>query len=165
MTSYIAKFATTIVTTLAISPLVFSLNINFAQAELNERTAVEIKNATTKINNINLPTSNKIGQVERDNDAPAQSASGNREKSMEYLKMGIEAENDKNPELALANYYTAAKTDPTNGHAFLFAGKLIGNSKTGIDSLQVAIHLFKEENDTDCLAIAMELLQSFYASN
>lgn len=165
MTSYIAKFATTAVATLAILPLVFSLNINFAQAELNDNAVVEIKNITTKINNINSPNSNKIGQVDRDNDAPAQSTSGNREKSMEYLKMGIEAENDNNPELALANYYTAAKTDPSNGHAFLFAGKLIGNSKTGIDSLKMAIRLFKNEDDTECLAIAIELLRSYRASN
>jgi tetratricopeptide (TPR) repeat protein len=84
---------------------------------------------------------------------------------MEYVKSGYEAQQTGNEELAIANYYTALKIDPTNGYAFLLVGGMLGNTEEGNECVRAAIMLFRAEGDRDGYLLAVGLLKEFRASN
>jgi hypothetical protein len=157
MTYSIAKLFQIALATLTIVPLTFSLNLSPVRAASTPNAIGDITNLSGKIAGNSL----KIDRVKKSNDDNSDTeVSAARKKSMEYVNAGYEAEQAENEELALANYYTAIKVDRTNGHAFLMAGHLLGNTKAGIECLKISLKLFKAEGDSDCYKIAYELLQA-----
>lgn len=155
MTSQISKFVKITLATLAIFPLALAFNLTSARAEASGSIG-EIKEVSERIANRN-PLRPAPGESPADNAA--------RGKSMEYVKSGYEAQQAGNEELAIANYYTALKIDPTNGYAFLFVGGMLGNTEEGNDCIKAAIELFKAEGDRDGYLLAVGLLKEFRASN
>lgn len=162
MTSQISKFVKIALTTLAIFPLALAFNLTSARAEAPGGIS-EIKEVSERIANRNPLRPAPITQPTEDNSDAATSAA--RGKSMEYVKSGYEAQQAGNEELAIANYYTALKIDPTNGYAFLLVGGMLGNTEDGNDCVKAAIELFRAEGDREGYLLAVGLLKKFRASN
>jgi hypothetical protein len=161
MTSHIAKLFQLALTTLAICPISFTLDLHAAAAESPDPIG-ELHDLTEKIARNPLSPAPSAQSPEDNADAETGSA---RDRSMAYVKSGYEAQDAGNEELALANYYTAMKVDPTNGYAFLLAGRMLGNTEAGIDCLKAAAQLFVEQNDRPGYELASELLQASNAAN
>jgi hypothetical protein len=156
--TYYTKLLKIIIAT-SIFPLTLIHNLSPVRAE-SPKAIGDITNLTVKIARNPLQAAPVEESDDDDSDTEASSA---REASSAYIKAGYEAEQADQAELALANYYTAMKVDPTNGHAYLMAGHLqgfLGNTKAGIDCLEMSLKLFKAEGDSDCYKIAYELLQA-----
>jgi hypothetical protein len=150
------------VSTLIVS-LALTINPHLTQAQSNSSA---ISNPTTYLTGKiarNLFTPTLIDKSLEDNTDTETSAA--RDRSMELLKSGYEFEKAENEELALVSYYTAMKVDPTNGYSYLMAGRMLGNTETGIDCLKAAIELFKAQHNLDGYQLATELLATFSASN
>jgi tetratricopeptide (TPR) repeat protein len=160
MTFHISKFVKIALTTLTIFPLALVPNLTSVRAE-SPGSIGEIKNVTERIARNPL----RPAPVESPADDTDAAASVARGKSMEYVKSGYEAQQAGNEELAIANYYTALKIDPTNGYAFLLVGGMLGNTEEGNDCVKAAIELFRAEGDRDGYLLAVGLLKEFYASN
>jgi hypothetical protein len=144
------------IVTLAIVPLALSLSLSPAHAQ--SPAIGQIQSKTVKIARNSLLAAPVEESDDDDSDTEASSA---LEKSMAYVKSGYESEQAGNKELALANYLTGMQVDPTNGHAFLMAGNLLGNTENGIDCLKIALELFKAQGDLECYKITYELLETF----
>ena len=161
MTSHIAKLFQLALTTLAICPIALTLDLHAADAESPDPIG-ELQDVTEKIaRNPLQPVA--VTESLPDNLAPA--TSSDRDRSMVYVKSGYEAQEAGNEELALANYYTAMKVDPTNGYAFLLAGRMLGATEAGIECLKAAAQLFTEQNDARGYELASALLQASDAAN
>lgn len=161
MTSHnISKLFQVVLSTLAIVPLALTLDLNPARAE---SPIGEIKNVSERIANRNPLRPAPVTEAPAGNADSATSA--DREKSMEYLKVGYKAQEEGNEELALANYYTALKVDHSNGYGYLLIGQMLGNTEDGINCVKAAIELFKAEGDRDGYQLAVGLLKEFHASN
>ena len=163
MTFHISKLFQTALSTLAIVPLSLALNLSPARAEAPDAIG-DITNLTGQIAASRNPLQpDRVNKSIVDNSASE--AASARDRSMEYVKKGFEAEEAKNPELAMQNYITAAEIDETNGYAFLLLGRLVGNNKDGIALVQKALELFRAENDNQGLELATKLLQSANTAN
>ena len=155
MTYSISKLFQIAISTLAIVPLSLSFNLPSARAEPPLKPITEIAGNPLQIDS---------GEESPTDDTNTET-SGDREKSMEYLKSGYNAEQDKNKEEALENYSNAIKVDRTNGWAFLLAGRLIGPNETGIKLVKTAYQLFTEQDDREGAEMALELLKTANADN
>jgi hypothetical protein len=146
MTSHISKFAQFALVALAIIPLGLAFNTEKASAKLN----------TTQNTEHNLPAKNIIAQVELDN---LIATSNNRDRSMEYVKKGLLAQQEAGNEMkAMLYYYEAVKIDVTNPAAFMAAGNLFGETKEGIDCVKTAALLFQMEENQAGYKLAMNWL-------
>jgi hypothetical protein len=161
MTFSISKLAKIAVYTLAIVPF-FALDLSSVHAEAPDAIG-DITTLTEKIANRNpLQPAPVEGSIPSNSDSEASSV---RDRSMDYIKKGFEAEEAGNAELAMQNYITAAKIDPTNGYGFLLLGRLVGNNADGIMLVNKAAELFQAENDSEGLELATKLLKSANAAN
>ncbi len=162
MTSHTSKLFQIAVSALTIVPVALTLNLNSVRAQSTPNAIGELTDLTELVahNPLSPAPVAKLPQANSDLDS-----SSLRDRSMAYVKSGYEAETAENTELALANYYTAAKIDPTNGYAFLLAGRLIGNNETGIECVTMAAQLFKAQNDSQGYQLASGLLSSVNAIN
>jgi hypothetical protein len=161
MTSHITKLFQITLTTLAIFPLALTLNLSPVRAEAPD-TIGDITNITEKIaRNPLTPATRQSPQGSTDTEVSAE-----REQSMEYVQQGIEAQKSGNEPLAIANYYTAIKTDITNGYGFLFAGQLIGETdpENGINCAKAAAALFADQQDREGYELAIYLLRSLHVN-
>lgn len=162
MTSCISKLFQIALSTLAIVPLSLALNLSPARAEAPDAIG-DITEMTRQIANHNPLQPAAVNESIADNSGSE--ASSARDRSLEYVKQGYEAEKAGNTELAMQNYITAAKIDETNGYVFLLLGRLVGNNKDGISLVQKAAELFQSENDSEGLELATLLLKSVNAAN
>ena len=162
MTLHHSKLFQLAITTFAICPIVFTLDIHSTRAESHPDAIGELQDLTEKI------ARNPLQSVAVTESLPASLApatNADRDLSMASVKSGYEAQTEGNEELALAHYYTAMKIDPTNGYAFLLAGRLLGATEAGIDCLKAAAQLFTEQNDPEGYELASALLQASNAAN
>lgn len=162
MTSYISKLFQIALSTLAIVPLSLALNLSPANAEAPDAIG-DITDLNRQIANRNALQPAAISESLADNSNSE--ASSVRDRSLEYVKQGYEAEEAGNTELAVQNYITAAEIDETNGYAFLLLGRLAGNNTEGIALVQKAAKLFQAENDSRGIELSMMLLKSASAAN
>lgn len=161
MTFHISKLFQIAFSTLAIVPLSLALNLSPVRAEAPDAIG-DITELTGQIANHNPLQLAPVNESIADNsDSEASSV---RDRSLEYVKQGYEAEKAGNTELAMQNYITAAKIDPTNGYAFLLLGRLVGNNTDGISLVEKSAELFQAENDSQGLELAMTLLKSTNAA-
>jgi hypothetical protein len=155
MTSRISKlFQFAAVSTFAIAPL--TLQINPVRAE-SVNTITDISTITTTIARNSLNSSPPEESTDDNSNTEAGTA---RDRSMEYVNSGFEAEQAGNYQLALENYHTAMQIDLTNGKAFLMAGRLLRDTEIGKECLKVALELFASENDDLGYQMASELLEA-----
>lgn len=162
MTSYISKLFQIALSTFAIVPLSLALNLSPAHAEAPDSIG-DITDLTRQIANRNpLQPAATNESLAGNSNLEASSA---RDRSLEYVKQGYEAEKAGNTELAVQNYITAAEIDETNGYAFLLLGRLAGNNTEGIALVQKAAKLFQAENDSRGIELSMMLLKSANAAN
>jgi hypothetical protein len=170
MTAHITKLFRIALVTLTTFPLALSLNLSPTRAELAPGALGDVTNVNTSLAQ-SLPSAIALNPLRRtpvevtpldnpDTDNPDTDATAVREKSMAHVESGYKSEQAGNQEQALYSYYTAMTIDPTNGYAFLLAGRLIGNNQTGIQCLRVAAQLFEQQQDNQGYKIAVELLQS-----
>jgi hypothetical protein len=160
MTFHISKLFQIAVSTLAIVPL--TLNFSPVRAESSNATG-DTHSLTVKVARNQLQPF-PVEESTDDNNAETETGSI-RDRSMKYIKIGYEAEQAGDEELALLNYYTSATIDPTNGYAYLMAGRLIGNNESGIQLVNISMELFKAEQDMQGYQLARKLLASSNASN
>jgi hypothetical protein len=153
MTYSIAKLFQIALTTLTIVPLTLSLNLNPVRAELTPNSLDLIQSKTVKVDRNSLQLALVEESTAENSDTETSAA---REKSMAYVQSGYEAEEAGNKELALSSYDTAVKIDPSNGYAFLLAGRLLGDT----DCIKIALELFKAQGDRTGYKLAYELLQA-----
>jgi tetratricopeptide (TPR) repeat protein len=83
----------------------------------------------------------------------------NSERSMGYVKMGLDAQKQGEPDRALEYYYQAVKTDETNAFAFLLAGNLLGKTDDGIACIKAAMVLFQAQNNQEGYELAVTWLK------
>jgi tetratricopeptide (TPR) repeat protein len=153
MTSHIAKLFQITLTTLAIFPLALTLNLSHVRAEAPDAIG-DITNITEKI------ARNPLAPATQDSTDDRFGAE--RERSMEYIKQGIEAQEAGNAKLALESYSKAIQVDESNPYAYLFAGQLIGqvDKETGINCGKAAVKLSVDQRDRECYEMAIALLKS-----
>jgi tetratricopeptide (TPR) repeat protein len=144
--------------TLTTIPIVTSLltwNINSAQASLDSQ-------AIDRVNYLSLTVTNNTTQPSPNN---TDLAANNRGRSLKYQQIGIEAHKAEDYETALENYYLALNLDPENGHVWLLAGSILGNSEEGIKCIRIAAQLFKLQGDREGYQAAIDLLAKFDAND
>lgn len=148
--TYISKFFQVALTTLAIVPL----SLTAVRAESPTSSLGDITNITEKI------ARNPLAPATQDSTDDRFGAA--RERSMEYIKQGIEAQAAGNIELALKSYSKAIQVDENNPYAYLFAGQLIGqvDKETGINCGKAAVKLSVDQRDRECYEMAIALLKS-----
>ena len=83
----------------------------------------------------------------------------NSERSMGYVKMGMDAQKQGEPTQALEYYYQAVKTDKTNAVAFLLAGNLLGETDDGIACIKAAMLLFQAQENQEGYELAVTWLK------
>ncbi|WP_310415595.1 hypothetical protein [Chamaesiphon sp. OTE_8_metabat_110] len=84
----------------------------------------------------------------------------NSQRSMGYVKMGLDAQKQGNPNQALEYYYQAVKTDNTNAVAFLLAGSLLGETDDGIACIKAAMLLFQAQENQEGYELAVAWLKA-----
>ena len=91
-----------------------------------------------------------------------QLASANSDRSMGYVKMGMDAQKQGDPTQALEYYYQAVKTDKTNAVAFLLAGNLLGETDDGIACIKAAMLLFQVQENQEGYELAVTWLKEHH---
>ena len=81
------------------------------------------------------------------------------DRSMGYVKMGMDAEKQGDSAQALEYYYQAVTADNTNATAFLLAGNLLGETEDGIACIKAAGVLFQAQENQEGYELAMTWLQ------
>jgi hypothetical protein len=83
----------------------------------------------------------------------------NTQKSMKYVKLGWDAQQEGDKDQALLYYYKAVKADKTNAYAFMAAGNLIGHNEDGNTCMKAAVTLFRAQGNKEGYTAATNWLQ------
>jgi hypothetical protein len=83
----------------------------------------------------------------------------NTQKSMKYVKLGWDAQQEGDKDQALLYYYKAVKADKTNAYAFMAAGNLIGHNEDGNTCMKAAASLFRAQGNKEGYTAASNWLQ------
>jgi hypothetical protein len=83
----------------------------------------------------------------------------NTKKSMQYVKLGWDAQQEGDKDQAILYYYEAVKADKTNPYAFMAAGNLIGHTEDGHTCMRAAALLFRAQGNQEGYAAATNWLQ------
>jgi tetratricopeptide (TPR) repeat protein len=150
--SYISKTVKSTLTTALIVPFLFAFNVNSAHAELDSQ-------ASKRVSNLNLTVKSDTAKVRGNNTDLASNYKSIR--SNKYLRLGIEAQEAENPDLALKYYAEAVTIDPENANAWLWTGTLLGKSPMGIKALKLSALLFQIQEDSKGFETAIAWLHEF----
>jgi hypothetical protein len=83
----------------------------------------------------------------------------NTQRSMKYVKLGWDAQQEGDKEQALLYYYKAVKANKTNAYAFMAAGNLIGHNEDGNTCMKAAATLFRAQGNKEGYTAATNWLQ------
>jgi hypothetical protein len=83
----------------------------------------------------------------------------NTQKSMKYVKLGWDAQQEGDKDQALLYYYKAVKADKTNAYAFMAAANLIGHNEDGNTCMKAAVTLFRAQGNKEGYTAATNWLQ------
>jgi hypothetical protein len=83
----------------------------------------------------------------------------NTQRSMKYVKLGWDAQQEGDKDQALLYYYKAVKADKTNAYAFMAAGNLIGHNEDGNTCMKAAATLFRAQGNKEGYTAATNWLQ------
>jgi tetratricopeptide (TPR) repeat protein len=150
----ISKLFRIAITTLAIPPLFLILNLTPVRAESPTGSIRNITDITKQIARNPLAPSSQ--------DSTNNEISAERERSMEYVRQGIQAQEAGNVELALKSCKKALKADENNPYAYLLAGLLISEEDTenAINCAKAAANLSVDQRDRKAYDLSIELLKS-----
>ncbi len=88
----------------------------------------------------------------------------NSRRSMNYVKLGWEAQKNNDNDQALLYYYKAVKADKTNAYAFMAAGNLLGETDDGITCMKAAVALFKQQGNQEGYNVSLGWLEEHGAA-
>jgi tetratricopeptide (TPR) repeat protein len=157
MTSHIAKIVKIALTTLAIFPLALTLKLSPVRAESPTSSIGDITNITEQIaRNPLAPATRQSPQDSTDTEVSAE-----RERSMDYVRQGIQAQKAGNIELALKSCKKALKADENNPYAYLLASLLMSDEDTenAINCAKAAAKLSVDQHDREAYDLSIELLE------
>ncbi len=116
-------------------------------------------------NSLTIQSSNRshpqLSQYQR----PQRQIASASDRSMGYVKMGMDAQKQGDTAQALEYYYQAVKIDKTNAVAFLLAGNLIGKTEDGIACVKAAGVLFQAQENQEGYELAMTWLKEHGVAN
>jgi tetratricopeptide (TPR) repeat protein len=157
MTTHTSKLFQIAVSTLAIVPLALTL-LNSVRAQATPNAIGELKDLTELVarNPLSPAPVAELPQTDSDLD------SLRRDRSMEYVRQGIQAQEAGNVELALKSCKKALKADENNPYAYLLASLLISEEDTenAINCAKAAAKLSVNQHDREAYDLSIELLKS-----
>ncbi len=113
--------------------------------------------------NVNSLTIQKIQRAETQQNNTSNRQAANRDRSMEYVKIGWAAQKKGQDRQALIYYDRAIKLDENNPYAFMASATLFGNTPDGVTCMKAALYLFQQQNDREGYDIAMGWLREYDA--
>jgi hypothetical protein len=131
-------FATASSTKAELAPQINSLTIKNIERSNTQERANPVEESTNAPERSNTPERNKRRRV-----------ATNTQRSMRYVKLGWEAQQEGEKDQALLYYYKAVKSDQTNAYAFMAAGNLIGDTEDGITCMKAAVALFRAQGNQE----------------
>jgi hypothetical protein len=141
-------FATASSTKAELSPRINSLTIkNIERSNTQERANPSIEESNPQEPS-NAPQRKKNRRV-----------ATNSQRSMKYVTLGWEAQQEGDKDQALLYYYKAVKADKTNAYAFMAAGNLIGHNEDGITCMKAAATLFRAQGNKEGYVAATSWLK------
>jgi hypothetical protein len=142
-------FATASNTKAELAPHINSLTIKNIERSNTQERANPVEESTTTPERSNTPErTNKRRRV-----------ATNSQRSMRFVKLGWEAQQEGEKDQALLYYYKAVKTDQTNAYAFMAAGNLIGDTEDGITCMKAAVALFRAQGNQEGYKASMAWLE------
>ncbi len=131
-------FATASGTKAELAPHINSLTIKNIERSNTQERANPVEESTNAPERSNTPERTKRRRV-----------AANSQRSMRYVKLGWEAQQEGEKDQALLYYYKAVKADKTNAYAFMAAGNLIGDTEDGITCMKAAVALFRAQGNQE----------------
>jgi hypothetical protein len=148
VTLFSVLFATATSTKAELAPHINSLTIKNIERSNTQERANPATEESTPQQPANTPQRKKNRGVKT-----------NAKQSMQYVKLGWDAQQEGDKDRALLYYYEAVKADKTNAYAFMAAGNLIGHNEDGHTCMRAAVALFEVQGNKEGYIAATNWLQ------